>query len=435
MPRNAGASRTGAVRLAAGLLIPLALVATACSSGGDDKKPQGSSSAPGTPGGAEPAGGGGKNKPAAPPAALVLAPADGAKSVETDGALVVTATSGKVTSVTVTDAKGKAVEGATSPDGAKWTPKAPLANNTKYTVAAKAANADGAEVTANGSFTTVAASKTFEYAFKPDELDGATMGVGAVISLKFNKPVKDKAAIERNLKVAAEPAVDGSWSWLTDQDGNDRVDYRPREYWKPGTKVTWSANLAGAKASDGTYGTQNRGGTFTVRDAIVATADLTSKHMTVRKNGEVIHDLPISAGSPQFPTWTGTMVVMDKVDGIDMNSETVGLGNAYNEENVRYAVHLTASGTYAHAAPWNEGKFGRVNGSHGCIGMSTKNAGIFFNLVNSGDVVEVINGTEKKVKPGNGFGDWNIDWDTWLKGSALNGQGAAAPSASPSAAA
>lgn len=411
--------RTGAAKLAAGLLV-VPLFLTACSSGGDGK-PDGSPS-----GGisADPAGGGGKNKPPAAPAAVTITPADGAKSVETDGVLAVNATSGKVTSVVVTDADGKAVEGAVSPDGAKWTPKTPLANGKKYTVVAKAANADGAEVSANSSFTTISASKTFDYSYKPDEQDKGTLGVGGVISIKFDRPVKDKAAIERNLSVVSEPATEGSWSWLTDHDGNDRVDYRPKEYWKPGTKVTWAANLAGAKAADGTYGTKNRGGTFTVRDSIVATADLASKHMTIAKNGQVIHDLPISAGGPSFPTWTGVMVVMDKVDGIRMNSETVGLANAYDIDNVRYAVHLSASGTYSHAAPWNEGKFGKMNDSHGCIGLSTANAKIFFDLVNSGDVVEVINGTEKKLAPGNGFGDWNVDWDTWVKNSALSGAAA-----------
>lgn len=408
--------RTGAARLAAGLLV-VPLFLTACSSGGDSKSggdPTGGISA-------DPAGGGGKNKPPAAPAALTITPADGAKSVETDGVFTVNATSGKVSSVVVTGADGKTVEGTASPDGAKWTPKAPLANGTKYTVVAKAANADGAEVSANSSFTTVSAAKTFDYAYKPDEQDGDTLGVGGVISIKFDRPVKDKAAIERNLTVVSEPATEGSWSWLTDHDGNDRVDFRPKEYWKPGTKVTWAANLAGAKSGDGTYGTKNRGGTFTVRDAIVATADLSSKQLTITKNGQVVNTLPISAGGPSYPTWTGVMVVMDKVDGIDMDSETVGLGDAYNMKNVRYAVHLSASGTYSHAAPWNEGKFGKLNDSHGCIGLSTANAKILFDTVNSGDVVEVVNGTEKKLAPGNGFGDWNVDWETWRKNSALAG--------------
>ncbi|UGQ09978.1 Ig-like domain-containing protein [Yinghuangia sp. ASG 101] len=408
--------RTGAARLAAGLLV-VPLFLTACSSGGDSKsdgKPSGGVSE-------GPAGGGGKNKPPAAPAALTITPADGAKSVETDGVFTVNATSGKVSSVVVTDADGKAVEGAASADGATWTPKAPLANGTKYTVVAKAANADGAEVTANSSFTTVSAAKTFDYAYKPDDQDGGTLGVGGVISIKFDKPVKDKAAIERNLSVVSEPATEGSWSWLTDHDGNDRVDYRPKEYWKPGTKVTWAANLAGAKSGDGTYGTKNRGGTFTVRDSIVATADLATKHLTIARNGQVVNTLPISAGGPSYPTWTGVMVVMDKVDGIDMDSETVGLGDAYNMKNVRYAVHLSASGTYSHAAPWNAGKFGKVHDSHGCIGLSTADAKILFDTVNSGDVVEVINGTEKQLAPGNGFGDWNVDWETWVKNSALAG--------------
>lgn len=76
------------------------------------------------------------------------------------------------------------------------------------------------------------------------------------------------------------------------------------------------------------------------------------------------------------------------------------------------------SGTYAHAAPWNEGKFGQVNGSHGCIGMSTADAKWFYDQVHLGDPVTV-NRSVDTVAVNNGYGDWNVDWATWQKGSAL----------------
>ncbi|GCD96289.1 L,D-transpeptidase [Embleya hyalina] len=429
MPRIHGASRTGAagggIRLFAGLMVAPLIFIAGCSSDGGKTEPGGSG---GTSGGT---GGGTNKKVAAGPATIAITPADGTKSVETDGVLKVDATGGKLTSVVVTDAKGKTVDGQISPDGIGWKPAAPLANGGAYTVAAKAANADGAEVTAQSKFNTKSADDTFvaDFNVEPD----STWGVGAIISLKFNAPIKDKAAIERNLKVVSEPAVQGSWSWLKDLDGNDRIDYRPEKYWASGTKVNLKANLTGAKAAPGVYGKQTKDIKFTIGRSLVATADLKSKHMSVKKDGAEVEDLPISAGGPNYPTWGGTMVVLDKVDGITMDSETVGLGDAYNMKNVRHAVHLTASGTYAHGAPWNDGKFGRQNDSHGCIGLSASNAKTFFDLVTQGDPVEVVNSTDKTVKAGNGLGGWSVDWATWVKGSALGGGGSTAPPAAPAA--
>ncbi|WP_161500782.1 L,D-transpeptidase [Embleya scabrispora] len=429
MPRIHGASRTGAagggIRLFAGLMVAPLIFIAGCSSDGGKSEPGGSG---GTSGGT---GGGTNKKVAAGPATIAITPADGTKSVETDGVLKVDATGGKLTSVVVTDAKGKAVDGQLSPDGAGWKPTAPLANGGAYTVAAKAANADGAEVTAQSKFNTKSADNTFvaDFNVAPD----STWGVGAIISLKFNAPIKDKAAIERNLKVVSEPAVQGSWSWLKDLDGNDRIDYRPEKYWASGTKVNLKANLTGAKAAPGVYGKQTKDIKFTIGRSLVATADLKSKHMSLKKDGVEVEDLPISAGGPSYPTWGGTMVVLDKEDGINMDSETVGLGDAYNMKNVRHAVHLTTSGTYAHGAPWNEGKFGRQNDSHGCIGLSATNAKTFYDMVIQGDPVEVVNSTDKIVKAGNGLGGWSVDWATWLKGSALGDSGSTAAPAAPAA--
>ena len=71
-------------------------------------------------------------------AVVGITPKDGAKSVDTSGALKVTAQKGKLTEVEVKDAKGKKVDGEISGDGASWTPSTHLAGATKYTVHAVA---------------------------------------------------------------------------------------------------------------------------------------------------------------------------------------------------------------------------------------------------------------------------------------------------------
>lgn len=82
--------------------------------------------------------------------------------------------------------------------------------------------------------------------------------------------------------------------------------------------------------------------------------------------------------------------------------------------------HLTWSGMYAHAAPWNARYFGRANRSSGCIGMSDADAAWFYGQVRPGDPFE-ISGKDTKgvVAPGNGFGAWNLSWSEWRDRSAL----------------
>ncbi|SNT38596.1 hypothetical protein SAMN05216252_12315 [Actinacidiphila glaucinigra] len=74
-------------------------------------------------------------------------------------------------------------------------------------------------------------------------------------------------------------------------------------------------------------------------------------------------------------------MVLAKEGTVRMNSETVGLGDAY-DETVHDSIRLTWSGMYAHAAPWNAAFFGTV-------------------------------------APNDGFGDWNVGWDQWRQKSAL----------------
>jgi hypothetical protein len=52
--------------------------------------------------------------------------------------------------------------------------------------------------------------------------------------------------------------------------------------------------------------------------------------------------------------------------------------------------------------------------------MSTDDAEWFFDQVRPGDIVKVVNsGGDTMESFGNGFGDWNLNWSKWLKGSAL----------------
>ncbi|MEU1273208.1 Ig-like domain-containing protein [Streptomyces sp. NPDC005799] len=335
-----------------------------------------------------------------------------------DEPLVVKAQDGKLSSVTVATRDGKTLDGNVSADGGTWTSAHGTAYGTTYTLKAELTASDGTKVSRSSSFTTVSKKDIFVGTYNVNP--GSTVGVALPVSVVFNKPIHDKAAVERRLSVTSSSEVEGSWSWLKDRDGKDRVDYRPRDYWKPGTKVKFRMDLVGVENGD-LVGTQKREIDFTVGKSVLTTVDVVKKTLRLSENGKVVRTIPVSTGKKTFETWNGTMVVLSKVPSIRMNSSTVGIfgPEAYDLGSVKWDVQLTPSGTYTHAAPWNEGKFGRVNGSHGCIGMSTADAKWFFDRVNYGDPVTVVK-SKDTVATNNGYGDWNVDWGAWKKGSAVS---------------
>jgi len=353
------------------------------------------------------------------PAAIVVQPGADSAKVPVGQKVTVRARGGSLTSVEVSSPGPGRLSGTWSEDRSAWTSATPLAPGATYTVKANGKASGGSPLGRTASFTTEAARNSFVGEYYPDR--GTTVGVAMPVSITFNKPIHDRAAVERKLRVSASPAVEGTWNWMKDRNGKDRVDYRPETYWKPGTDVTLRMDLAGVNAGGGVYGTQQRLVHFRVGDAVTSTMDARKKTMTVARNGKTLRTLKVSSGKKGFETWNGTMVVLSKVPSIRMDSSTVRIfgPEAYDLGKVKWDVQLTPSGTYVHAAPWNEGKFGVVNGSHGCIGMSTSDARWFYGHVDLGDPVTVVNSVDT-VAANNGYGDWNVDWATWKQGSALN---------------
>ncbi|MFE1309238.1 Ig-like domain-containing protein [Streptomyces sp. NPDC058755] len=332
----------------------------------------------------------------------------------------VAARGGTLTSVTVTDARGGRLSGRLSDGGRSWVSDRNAAPGTSYTVVA-ATHADGGTPgSSRASFTTEAADRVNKVDWRPG--DSTTVGVAQPISLVFDHPVRNKAAVEKQLKVTTSNGTEGSWGWMTDWSGKDRVDWRPKEYWRPGTKVTLDARLNGTDSgADGGWFVRDYRLGFTIGARQVVKVDLDRKQLTVQRNGRTVRSFPVSGGTPgpETGSWRGTEVVMAKEGSIRMNSETVGLGNAYDQK-VDYAMRLTWSGTYAHAAPWNSAYFGRANKSHGCIGMSDADARWLYEHTTVGDPFEVKGAeTKGRVALNNGLGDWNADWDEWRAKSAL----------------
>ncbi|MFD7780680.1 Ig-like domain-containing protein [Streptomyces sp. NPDC059753] len=327
----------------------------------------------------------------------------------------------RITDVTATDSIGRYVAGELSADGSRWHSTAPLAADAHYTVHVSTEDEDGEPGRKVLTFDTGHAgkNKALKVTFGPD---AGKYGVGQPVTAALSAPVKDKAAravVERALKVDSEPAVAGSWTWVDDKT----LHYRPEEYWPAGATVEAHSTLNGIKVGDRLWGGASKPLRLTIGDRIEAVTDAASHQMTVYRNGRVINTIPVTTGKPGFETRNGVKVVLGKEALVRMRSTSIGIAEGSSESydmDVYYATRVTWSGEYVHAAPWSAGSQGYANVSHGCTGMSTSNAEWFFNTVRTGDIVKVVNSNGAQMDPfGNGFGDWNLSWKNWEKGSAI----------------
>jgi len=179
----------------------------------------------------------------------------------------------------------------------------------------------------------------------------------------------------------------------------------------------------GVDAGAGVWGTEDRTLNFSVGDSHIADVDAKLHTMTVYVNGKVARVAAVSTGRDQYPTTSGIHVVLEKSPSIIMDSATVGIpkGNPdYYYETVLWDVRISWSGEFVHSAPWSVASQGRANVSHGCVNADAADAQWFYNLSRRGDLV-VVTGTPRPLVSGNGWTDWNLDWQQWLAGSALQG--------------
>ncbi|MDF2271798.1 Ig-like domain-containing protein [Streptomyces coacervatus] len=348
-------------------------------------------------------------------AVVTIAPKDGAKSVDTSGALKVSVGKGKLTTVEVKDPKGAEISGTVTGGGTGWTPSTHLAASTKYTVHAVAKDSAGLVAAEDSSFTTLTPKNTFIGTYVPE--DGSTVGVGMPFSIRFTRGITHPEDVEKAISIKTEPAVDVEGHWF----GNDRLDFRPEQYWKSGTKVTVKLNLDGVEGRSGVYGSQAKTVKFTIGRDQVSYVDAKKHTMKVTQDGKVIKTIPVTTGKPGYDTWNGQMVMSEKFTETRMNSETVGYGKEYDIKDVPHAIRLTDSGTFAHGNYWGGDAFGNYNASHGCIGLRDVRGGYdsgtpaawFYSHSIIGDVVVVKNAHDATVDPANGLNGWNISWEKW----------------------
>ncbi|WP_369208661.1 Ig-like domain-containing protein [Streptomyces sp. PU-14G] len=391
---------------------------------------------------AAPAGCGVMDDAKPPEDAIQVKPADGADDVPTDARVEVSVPEGKLRSVRM-ERKGKdagrPVPGRFSSDRRSWRPvpatdadaaerpggqrssKTVLELASTYVVDVVAVDGEGDRVIRHATFSTRVPPHRFVGYFRPEH--NQTVGTAMIVSLDFNRSIADKAAVERAISVTSQPRVPIAAHWF----GNNRLDFRPRTYWKPGTEVTLDLRLRDVRAAPGVYGTQRKKVRFTIGRDQRSVVDVERRTLTVQRGGRTVEKLKITAGTKKNPTYNGRMVVSEKFDETRMNGDTVGFGDEYDIKDVPHAMRLTRSGTFLHGNYWAPKRtFGQKNTSHGCIGLADKRggddkspAGRFFGQSLVGDLVTVRNSHDSTVKPDNGLGGWNMSWREWVAGSAL----------------
>lgn len=348
-------------------------------------------------------------------AKVTASPVAGAKNVRPTTPVVVSATKGTLTAVHVVDAKGRGLVGTLDATKHTWTASKLLRFDTPYVITATAVDKAKVATTFTSSFQTLKPKAKLHTSVSP--LRGSTVGVGMPIIVTLSAPVTDRAAVEKALVVQNSAGVEGRWSWKSPT----QLQYRPQDYWPADTRITFDVKLTGVDAGKNVWGDETRTIAFRTGSAMISTVDVKAKRLTVTRNGKVLRVIPVTTGKAGFLTRGGIKVISEKYRSKIMDAATGGTSKDspdYYRLKVQYALRVTWSGEFLHAAPWSVHSQGQVNVSHGCVGMSMADGKWFYDQSKIGDVVKVVN-SSRKLEDGNGWTAWNIPWSTWVAGSAL----------------
>lgn len=355
--------------------------------------------------------------PTQQPATVSANVEDQASDVPVDTVVSVEVQHGTVTEASLTSSDGKQVVKGKGGDG-RWAATSRLEPGTAYTLTAQAEGTDGKPAKLVRTFTTRALTLDQQTYPAVAPLANETVGVGMPVIVTFDVPVENKKLFEQHMHVTSTPKVEGAWHWMSDTV----VHYRPKEFWPAGTKVSVDLDLNSLPAGNGVYGQQDQHVPFTVGRRIVSTVDVARHTLTMNVDGRDVRTIPVSTGKPGHETRGGTKVIMEKFASVDMDAASTGVSESdpdyYDISDVRWAMRVTNSGEFLHAAPWSVGSQGRENVSHGCVGMSTADAQWIYDQSRRGDVVKFVN-SGRSLEQNNGWTDWNTRWSDWVQGSAL----------------
>jgi lipoprotein-anchoring transpeptidase ErfK/SrfK len=388
------------VRVAAAAVGAVMLALAGCSSGGNG-------------------GSGDPNNPDV--SATILEPADASTEVTTATEIVFAIDNAAETTVELAELDGSSIDGELNEDGTRWLPASQLEYETTYVATLTAVSPSGDNAIATSTFTTMAEPsqtiRVFSFLGSDSEI-----GIGMPLRVEFKDdndnpqeiPEEHRAEVERRMIVRADPPQPGSWYWVSGAE----VHYRPQEFWLPGTQINYRLATGGLPVGEGWYLRNDLNVNTTVGESVLMEVDASSRQMTVTVDGDVARTIPVSLGRSDFPSSSGTFVIMEKFPETVFDTREE-LGDEGYVVDIEFAMRLTYRGEFIHATVRSGEELGTENVTHGCINMSRDNAEWLFGVTHSwGDPV-IIEGTTRRVEPGNGWTDWNLSWEEYQAGSAL----------------
>lgn len=319
---------------------------------------------------------------------------------------------GTIFALKMVNSDGEAVKGSINSEKTGWTSAEPLGYGRTYQVTGSAVGKDGKAVGIKGAYSTV--EPDYAVGVKMNPTEGDVVGIAAPILFSLATDITDpvgRANIEKAITITTVPKTPGGFAWIQHDNGWG-LDWRPMNYWKPGTKVTVTAKLYGVEFGQNYWGREDVSTSFTIGRSEIVKGDVNSHRLKVYRDGRLLFDFPTSYGLEDDPgrvTHSGTYIVMSKEYLHLMSNPKY----KYFNFKAYYAVRISNNGTFIHANDGTADVQGYDNVTHGCANLTSENAKAFYDQTMYGDPVE-ITGSTIPVNDGDGdIRDWSIPWSTW----------------------
>src|SRR6266536_1666692 len=179
------------------------------------------------------------------PGEFKFTPATDATDVSVLDGVTVTAQDATIETVSLTNPEGRQIKGDLDADKHTWKSTEELEYGKAYTVAVSGTNSGGQPLQQTSKFTTIKPRNLTLPYLRASDLhllkERSTYGVGQTLQIWFDEAVPDKAAAQKLLEVKTDPPTEGGWYWHSAK----KVEWRSKEYLKPGTTVSVKGNFYG----------------------------------------------------------------------------------------------------------------------------------------------------------------------------------------------
>lgn len=249
---------------------------------------------------------------------------------------------------------------------------------------------------------------------------GAQYGVGMPVVAYFSRQFTDASALSAatSVTVGGKPA---HAAWFFEQSTTRRGfpvegHLRLRDYWPAHAHVDVALATDGVSAGTGLVFSTSPRLDFSTGARTVGVVNASDHLLTVSRDGAALGSFRVSLGADRSPTKRGVKVIMSKASSVCMHD----VGGTYYECGIKSAQRLTDSGEYLLGAPWNHADIAAgIDSSNGCVNLQPADATHLYSVLEVGDVVEFPNANGPAMTLGDGLGDWNVPWQTWLTGGLI----------------